>query len=146
MGQKIEQVAMYFVDTNIFIRYLTKDDAEKAAACFRLFEQAKQGIVQITTSESVLAEVVFILSSKRLYNLSRQDIRIRLYPLLTVAGLKLPRRQMYLRALDLYGNNAVDFEDALSVAAMEQRKIAEIYSYDQDFDRMKDVAVRRIEP
>lgn len=137
---------MYFVDTNIFIRYLTKDDPEKAAACYRLFEQAKQGAVEITTSESVLAEVVFILSSKRLYNLSRQDIRIRLYPLLTVTGLKLPRRQMYLRALDLYSSNSVDFEDALSVAAMEQRKIAEIYSYDQDFARMKDVAVHRIEP
>lgn len=137
---------MFFVDTNIFIRYLTKDDPEKAAACYRLFEQAKQGTVEITTSESVLAEVVFILSSKRLYNLSRQDVRVRLYPLLMVAGLKLPRRQMYLRALDLYSSNSVDFEDALSVAAMEQQKIAEIYSYDQDFDRMKNVAVRRIEP
>ncbi len=137
---------MFFVDTNIFIRYLTKDDPEKAAACYRLFEQAKQGEVEITTSESVLAEVVFILSSKRLYNLGRQDVRVRLYPLLMLAGLKLRRRQMYLRALDLYSSNTIDFEDALSVATMEQQKIAEIYSYHQDFDRMKNVAVRRIEP
>jgi hypothetical protein len=36
--------------------------------------------VTLTTSESVIAEVVFILSSKRLYNLSCQDVYIRLYP------------------------------------------------------------------
>lgn len=137
---------MVFVDTNIFIRYLTKDDPEKAAACFRLFEQANRGVVEITTSESVLAEVVFILSSKRLYNLSRYDIRIRLYPLLMISGLKLPRRRVYLRALDLYSSNTIDFEDALSAAAMEQRQIGEIYSYDHDFDRIKGVAIRRIEP
>lgn len=137
---------MVFVDTNIFIRYLTKDDPEKAAACFRLFEQANRGVVEITTSESVLAEVVFILSSKRLYNLSRYDIRIRLYPLLMISGLKLPRRRVYLRALDLYSSNTIDFEDAVSAAAMEQRQIGEIYSYDHDFDRIKGVAIRRIEP
>lgn len=61
-------------------------------------------------------------------------------------GLKLPRRQVYLRALDLYAANTIDFEDALSVALMEQQKIAEIFSYDQDFDRIPDCAIRRSEP
>lgn len=146
MEQAAAQRTITFVDTNIFIRYLTRDDAEKAAACYRLLEQARQGTVTLTTSESVLAEVVFILSSKRLYNLARQDIRIRLYPLVMLTGLKLPRRQVFLRALDLYAANTIDFEDALSAAHMEHQKIAEIYSYDQDFDRIRDSAIRRIEP
>ncbi len=34
---------MRFVDTNIFIRYLTNDDPRKAQACFDLFQRAKQG-------------------------------------------------------------------------------------------------------
>jgi predicted nucleic acid-binding protein len=137
---------MRFVDTNIFIRYLTQDDPQKAEACFRLFEQAKRNEIELTTSESVIAEVVFILSSKRLYNLSRQDIRIRLYPLLSLTGLKLPYRQQFLRALDLYSSNKIDFEDAMSLAIMERQAIGELYSYDEDFDRIHGSAVKRIEP
>jgi predicted nucleic acid-binding protein len=137
---------MQFVDTNIFIRYLTKDDPQKAAACYHLFERAKRNEVELTTSEAVLAEIVFILSSKRLYNLARQDIRIRLYSLLSLPGLKLPNRRQYLRALELYSNNPIDFEDALSVATMERQKIDEIYSYDKDFDRIKNSAIVRLEP
>jgi predicted nucleic acid-binding protein len=137
---------MQFVDTNIFIRYLTKEDPEQAAACYRLFAQAKLNEVELTTSEAVIAEIVFILSSKRLYNLARQDIRIRLYPLISLPGLKLPNRRQYLRALELYSNNPIDFEDALSVAAMERQKISELYSYDKDFDRITDSKVTRLEP
>ena len=137
---------MQFVDTNIFIRYLTQDEPQKAEACLRLFERAKRSEVELTTSESVVAEIVFILSSKRLYNLSRQDIRIRLYPVLSLAGMKLPFRQQVLRALDLYVLNNIDFEDALSIAIMERQAIAEIYSYDEDFDRIRGSTIQRIQP
>ena len=137
---------MQFVDANIFIRYLTRDDPEKAAACRRLFEQAKLGQVSLTTSEAVIAEIVFVLSSKRLYNLSRQEIRARLYPLVSLSGLKLVNRRACLRALDLYGSNNIDFEDALTIAEMERRKIIELYSYDKDFDRVSGYDFKRLEP
>ena len=135
---------MRFVDTNIFLRYLTRDDPVKAEACFRLLEQARKGEIALTTSESVIAEVVFVLSSPRVYGLSREDVRARLYPLLALEGLKLPERSKYFRALDLYANHAVDFEDALTAAEMERSGISELYSYDADFDRMENVA--RLEP
>jgi predicted nucleic acid-binding protein len=137
---------MQFIDTNIFIRYLTQDDPQKAAACFRLFEQAKRNEVEVTTSEVIIAEVVYILSSKRLYNLSRHDIRVRLYPLIALSGLKLPYKRQLLRALDLYSMNNVDFEDALSVATMERQAITDVYSYDEDFDRIRGSVIQRIEP
>ncbi len=56
---------MHFVDTNIFLHYLTRDDPVKAEVCFRLLEQARKGEIALTTSESVIAEVVFVLSSPR---------------------------------------------------------------------------------
>lgn len=137
---------MQFVDANIFLRYLTKDDPEKAAACYRLLEQATRNEVELTTSESVIAEIVFVLSSKRLYGLSHQDVHARLYPLLTLPGLKLPNRRQHLRALEIYSNNNIDFEDALTVAAMEHQKITELYSYDRDFDHVTGSTVVRLEP
>ncbi len=133
-----------FIDTNVFIRYLTKDDPKKAEACLRLFQDAQRNQVTLVTSEAVVAEVVYVLSSKELYDLAREEIRRRLYPLLSLPGLKLPYRKMYLRALDLYFTFSLDFEDAIIVAQMERQKIKEIYTYDRDFDRVP--GVKRLEP
>jgi predicted nucleic acid-binding protein len=137
---------MQFVDTNIFIRFLTGDDPEKAQQCKLLFERANRGEVDLTTSESVIAEIVFILSSKRLYNQSRSDIRSRLYPLISIQGLKIAHRRVYLRALDIYEKNNLDFEDALTVARMEQQDLTQIYSYDRDFDTVDGIEIDRLEP
>lgn len=134
---------MPFVDTNIFIRYLTNDDPVKAQACLKLFQEAKTHNI-LSTTETVIAEVVYVLSSKRLYDLSRSDIRVRLYPLLALPGLHLPDRQAMLQALDLYVAYDIDFEDALLVVHMQQQNEGEVYSYDRGFDRVS--GVRRLEP
>jgi uncharacterized protein len=133
-----------FVDTNIFLRYLTRDDPVKAEACYQLLEKARKNEISLATSESVIAEIVFVLASPRLYNLSRVDIRARLYPLLTLEGLKLPDRRKFVRALDLYTSHTIDFEDALTVAEMESLQIETLYSYDLDFDKIE--GIQRIEP
>lgn len=134
---------MQFIDANIFVRYLTGDDPAKAKRCFTLFQQVKQNEVTITTAEAVIAEVVYVLSSKT-YGLTRSDIVARLRPLLTLPGLKLPHRSVFLRALELYVRHTVDFEDCLTAAHMEQQKITEIYSYDKDFDAI--TGLKRLEP
>ncbi len=127
---------MHFVDTNVFIRYLTKDDPDKAEACFELFKQASSKQIALTTTEAVITEVVYVLSSKKTYNLTRDEVRIRLYPLLSVPGLQLSQKQTYLHALDLYATYNIDFEDAVIVAQMEQQKINDLYSYDRGFDQI----------
>lgn len=134
---------MQFIDANIFIRYLTGDDAIKAKQCLGLFRQVKQNEVTITTSEAIIAEVVYVLSSK-MYKLSRSDIVVRLRPLLTLSSLKLPYRKVFLRALELYAHHTVDFEDCLTAAHMERQKITNIYSYDKDFDTI--ASIKRLEP
>jgi len=135
---------MHFIDTNIFLRHLTNDDPAKARKCFELFQKAKVSQIKLTTSEAVIAEVVYLLSSKRVYNLNRQEIVARLRPLLSLPGLKLLHRNVFLRALEIYAMHSVDFEDALSKAHMEHQKITGIYSYDTDFDKFN--TLKRIEP
>jgi len=135
---------MPFVDTNIFLRYLTRDDPDKAQACFELFKQAEANQITLSATETVIAEVVYVLSSRRTYNLPRDQIRARLYPLLTLQGLRLPQRRTVLRALDMYVAYEIDFEDALIVAHMERGAIRELYSYDLDFDQVP--GVNRQEP
>src|SRR5687768_15112891 len=101
---------LQFVDTNIFLRHLTKDDPEKALACFELFRLAQQDKIQLTTSESIIAEVVYVLSSKNIYDLPHVEIKKRLVPILSIRCLKLEHRETLLRALDLYEMYKLDFE------------------------------------
>ena len=135
---------MQFIDANIFIRHLTNDVPDKAQACLELFQKAQRREVALTTSEAVIAEVVYVLSSKQLYHLPREEIRKLLYPLLSLSGLKLTHRKVYLRALDLYATYPIDFEDAVLVAQMERQGVTELYSYDRDFERVP--GITRLEP
>lgn len=136
---------MKFIDTNLFIRYLTRDDPVKAAACHALFQRVRTGDEEITTCEAVVTEIVYILSARGHYALRPGDIRARLRPMLLLKGLKLPQKRLYLRALDLYvAHPALDFEDAVAIAHMERLKLKELYSYDTDFDRV--ATISREEP
>jgi predicted nucleic acid-binding protein len=137
---------MRFLDTNIILRYLTRDDESKAEACYRLLQRVKQGEEELFTCEAIVTEVAYVLSSPRApYRLSHEDVRARLLPVLTLRGVRLPQKRVYLRALDLYASSPfLDFEDALAVAHVEHRGLTEIVSYDKDFDRV--TGLQRVEP
>ena len=135
---------MQFIDANVFLRFLTRDDPAKAARVKLLLERAQRGEVALMTSETVIAELVFVLSSPRLYALDRARIRDLLVPIVSLRGVKLPSRKAVLRALDLYAATPMDFVDALAVAQMEAQQVAEIYSYDSHFDLVEGIA--RLEP
>lgn len=137
---------MKFLDANIFLRFLTWDDRTKADACQALFKKVEQGEEDVTSCEAIIAEVVYVLTSTRLpYHFSHPEVRAGLLPILTLRNLHLPQKGVYLRALEIYATSPfLDFEDALATAHMEQQGIAEILSYDRDFDRISEVS--RLEP
>ena len=136
---------MKFIDTNIFIRFLAADDEKKSEACLRLFQRVHGGDETVTTTEAIIAEVAYVLSSSSLYGLAHEEISARLAPILSLRGLRLAHKRTYLRALNLYATHRfLDFEDALTVAQMEREGITEIVTYDRDFDRVP--GITRTEP
>ena len=139
-------MAAYFLDTNIFLRHLTKDDPDKALRCTRLFGEIEAGEMLAWTSDLVVAEVVFVLSSKgpNGYNYTRDEIRTSLVDLLALPGLQLPSKRFFPRIFELYTAHKIDFIDAYNAALVEGSDQQELYSYDRDFDALRDVT--RIEP
>jgi uncharacterized protein len=135
---------MQFIDANVFLRFLTRDDPVKAERVKALLERAQRGEVSLFTSESVVTELVFVLSSPKLYKLSREQVRSVLLPIVALKGLQLPGRRAILQALDLYAGTSMDFVDALAVAQMEARQITEVYSFDEHFDSLR--GITRLEP
>ncbi len=137
---------MRYLDTNIILRFLTRDDEAKAAACYRLFERVSKGHEELTTSVATIAEATYVLSSERgPYRLQPDEIAVRLHPIVSLRGLMMSDKRVCIRALDLYAHYPfLDFADALGVAHMEAKGIVEILSYDRDFDRVPGVA--RVDP
>ena len=133
-----------FLDTNVILRFLTKDHPEQSMAALALLEQLADGRLAATTSESVIVEVVQVLSSRALYSLSRAEVMKHVRAVLGLKGLKLPGKGIYRAALDIYSSTNVDFVDALTAAQMKHRGIATILSFDRHFDRLP--GVRREEP
>lgn len=83
-------MAHSYVDTDVIIRLLTGDDPLKQQAARQLFERVEQGTLTLAAPDTVIADAVFVLSSKRWYNKSRRDVRDLLVPPGKAAALPRP--------------------------------------------------------
>lgn len=118
-----------FVDTNLFIRYLTNDDPAKADRVASLLEDAKAGKVRLVTAEMVLAETVWVLESG--YGLPQGRIAHLVRAILATPGIEVVNGALVSRALELYETAKIDFVDGYIAALMERRGICEIFSFDR---------------
>jgi predicted nucleic acid-binding protein len=132
-----------FVDTNLFIRYFTDDDPEKADRVEALLTEAAEGRIKLVTSDLVLAEVVWVLESA--YHLKSEEIAPMIRSVLATPGLEVINGTLVARALDHYQDRNIDFIDGCIAALMEKLGITKIYSFDRKhLSRL--VGLNRIEP
>lgn len=132
-----------FLDTNIVLRLLTRDDEAKAQRALHLLLRVERGEERVLMSSLVVFEVVFTLQS--FYRVPRARITELLVPLLRLRGIDLAEKPTFVRALTLYTEMpSLSFADVYSVAVMEARGISDIYTWDTDFDRVP--GIRRVEP
>jgi uncharacterized protein len=137
---------MNFIDTNICIRYLTRDDEKKFQDCAKFFEKVESKEILVVLLESILAEIVYVLSSKKInYNFTRSEINICLTSIILLDGVETMKntKKVYLSALDLFEKSNLDFEDCLLIANLNSEN-DRIISYDKGIDNF--LTKRRIEP
>jgi len=132
-----------FVDTNLFIRYLTNDDPLKADRVDRLLEQAKNKSIRLITADMVIAEVVWVLEST--YRLKATEIAPMIKAMLATPGLEVINKALIVRALHYYVTYNIDFIDGYIAALMERMNITEVYSFDKKhLPRIN--KIKRLEP
>jgi predicted nucleic acid-binding protein len=133
---------MRFLDTNVLLRYFTKDDEEKAQKALALLQRIERGEERAETSLPVIFETVFTL--QRRYHVPLAQIKDLLLPILRMRGLRLPSKTLCIAALDLFAQHNISYVDAFNALYMQSRGITEVYSWDTDFDRIE--GITRIEP
>jgi predicted nucleic-acid-binding protein len=132
------------IDTDVIVRLVTGDDRIKQAQAADLFQAIEAGTVTVRAPVTVIADAVFVLCSKRLYNLPRVQAAAVLARLVGITGFQVDRRRTVLTALNLFGSTALDFGDCMLIAAMRQAGSTLLYSFDTDFDQFS--SITRTEP
>jgi uncharacterized protein len=118
-----------FVDTNVFLRFITRDDLDKAARARELFQSAVDGKVALEISLLVVAEIVWTLES--FYQLDRKEISAKVALILNTPNLHCQDSDLVLQALDSYVAKNVDFADAYHAALLRERGPTKIATYDR---------------
>lgn len=118
-----------FVDTNLFIRYLTNDDPAKAGRVELLLKAAADGKIRLVTAEMVIAEVVWVLESS--YGMKSAAVAPLIRAILATSGLEVINAPLVTRALEHYEAKNIDFIDGYIAAVMEKQGITELYSFDR---------------
>ncbi len=126
---------MIFVDANCYLRFLTEpitpQDRINQTRARALFELVESGAVVVTTSEAILVEVAYILTSSRHYDGERALAAASLKSLLQPRACRMPAKDVSLRALDLWAAHPeLSFPDALG-AAYSERRVYELGTFDR---------------
>jgi len=132
-----------FVDTNLFVRYLTDDDAEKADRVEALLGEASEGKVRLVTADLVLVELIWVLESS--YDMKPGEIAPMIRAILATPGLEVINGALMARALDHYEGKNMDIVDGYVAALMEKLNITDVYSFDRKHLSRLD-SLKRIEP
>lgn len=132
----------FFIDTNIFLRVVAKDDANKLINCQKLIEAIKSAKITAATSSLVLAEVVW--TCQKGFRLTKLEAFEVAKSIASIKNLKFQEKQRTSLAVDLFEKSNVKFIDCLiaSHSQIVAGKMA-VVSYDKDFDVL---GVKRIEP
>ena len=109
----------YFIDSNIFLRVLAKENQQVFDDCFSLLSKIKSSTSNncFYTGSLVVAEVAWTLSSY--YKVAKKEVIRDLEAILNIGNLKYVEAYNFRVGLNSYKNLSVKFIDAL-IASIPQ--------------------------
>jgi predicted nucleic acid-binding protein len=103
-------VKRYFVDTNVFLRYLVSDEPAHADKVEKLLDRAEKGELRLITGPPVFFELAWTLKS--FYGMKKEEIYTCLLSIAGIPGLDVSDIDVVTESLEVYINNSVEFSDA----------------------------------
>jgi predicted nucleic acid-binding protein len=100
----------FFVDANVFLRFLTHDDANQRKQAVALFRQAAKGEISLISGPPVLFEVAWVLRSA--YDVPREKVLDALSAIVAFPGLMLLDADLVEQAIALARSAGQGFADA----------------------------------
>jgi hypothetical protein len=136
---------MRFLDANVFIYAYYKPKKQLTQKEKQMKEQAKQIITNVSQGKEEVMMTVVHLSE--IVNILKHGMQLD--PLVNIIrGLFMldnvkihgVTREAYFAATELGDDLKLEVNDALAVDVMRMNNIQEIYSFDEDFDRIEEIS------
>lgn len=125
----------YWLDANIILRYLTKDNAILSPKSKTIIDNIAiyKGFAYINTL--VLHEVIYILEN--VYNINRKDISESIFNLISISNINIIdiNKQSLKSALKDYVKIKIDFPDCVYKQICKENKY-KLLSFDKDFEKL----------
>ena len=122
-----------WLDTNVVVRFLTRNPADLAERADRLFAKAQAGEIAFRLTPIVVAEIVWVL--KTVYGHETAEIAASVSAMLQADGILVDQRDTLLEALELMREKRVAFPDAY-IAVSARQANEPVCSFDRGFERL----------
>ena len=119
------------IDTNIILRFLTKDDESLYRKAVDIFRKAESGEYRLVVKPIVVAEVAFVLES--FYKQKRLQIADALKVFLSQKWLKVEERKVLLSLWGSY-ENGQHFVDSYLLATAREQKVG-LLTFDKQLNK-----------
>lgn len=127
-------------DTNLFIRWISRDDDHQTAAVERVFERVASGTLRLHITAVTLAEIAWVLESN--YRAPKAKIRDFILTILNTSGIEFEESDLAQEAVALYAEKNMDFADAYYAAWMKSSGLKEIQTFDKKhFSRIPGIRI-----
>lgn len=127
-----------FLETSLFIRYLTHDDEEKYRECTLFLARIESGELTPYLSNIVILEIIFVLT--RVYKFSKQRVFDAIGKILKIRNLTLIEKTDTRIAMRLFDDFNIKYTDCL-IATQIPKGIV-LVTYDADFRKIPSLSVK----
>lgn len=117
---------MIGLDTNILVRYLTKDDEKQWSQAAAIIERGEQCFV----ANIVLCELVWVLRSQP-YQFSKEEISNTIELMLQCSTFELENRSVVYQALQRFKQGSADFSNYLIGAIAQHSGCTSTATFDR---------------
>ncbi len=127
-----------FIDTSIFIRFLTQDDQVRYRDCLEFFKLVENGVIRPYTSNIVILEIIYVLVS--LYKFPKVQVLKAIEAILKLRNLVIYKTDT-IKAIEVFQKFKIKYGDCL-IASQILNLI--LISYDTEFTKIDWIKV--VEP
>ncbi|MBI3955210.1 PIN domain-containing protein [Candidatus Gottesmanbacteria bacterium] len=126
-------VKKVFLDTNIFLRYFTRDSEDMYQATENILKLCEGGMLQIATSTIVLTEIIYTLKS--FYKLGNSEIFKHLDSILRIKNIILIEKTYFNKSYQLLKKDpSAKISDCLIITQVPLNYL--LCSFDKGIERL----------
>lgn len=125
---------MIFVDTNIFLRFVLKDNLQQYKEARQLLRKGAGREVELFTSTVAIFEVYWVLKS--FYQKNREEISKILRQILSFGYISIDNKAALSFAVEYYSKTSFDLADCFHLFYAQENKAGKFATFDEKLQRV----------